>query len=201
MAEVGYRLRDVNNTLYEFIRNRNITVEQEGKEVRVKTFIGTPNEAISKKTYPLIFINPGFMANQPGIWRIPEVVDYQLSSENEAIIGKCVSSVRNVFFTYQIGFLVEYSQHRDYLTEEFIDMFPLELYLPFKDAQGVDYKFVFKHDGKYIPLDYIQDNKNIIRRDITMTIKLAFGSEVITEELYAFGGVELQMYDFLVGGE
>jgi hypothetical protein len=105
-----------------------------------------------------------------------------------------------VFFTYQIGFLVEYSQHRDYLTEEFIEMFPLELYLPFRDAQEVDYVFVFKHDGKYIPLDYIQDNKNIIRRDMTMTIKLAFGSETITEELYAFGGVELEMMNILVGG-
>jgi hypothetical protein len=202
--EFGYTIRDVTKTLTNYITKFDLKVFQEGIVTRVKIDTSAPDEAISNKITPMIYINPHFNTTIPKVWRRPkEVISSEYDVDNPAILKTTFGEIRNVFMQYQIGFLVEYSHHCDYLTEKFIEMFPLELYLDYKAESDDDYMFVFFNDGKVIPLDFIKDNKKIYRRDIILSIRLSFNYEKFIEELTSFGGVYIQQVELnnlLTGG-
>jgi hypothetical protein len=66
---MGYSTRDVTKAIFDRIRVRNLSVVQDGKNIRVRVLVGTPDEAIAKKRYPSINISPGFYNHSRKDWQ------------------------------------------------------------------------------------------------------------------------------------
>ena len=194
LRETGYTLEDVSKALSNYILSFNLKLTQNGINVPLKIVVDTPDIAISARTYPSIFINPGFVSGVPEAWeRERSITDQEFDEDNPSILKTNITQITNMNYSYQIGFLVEYSTHRDIMLLKFATMFSRRFFLCFKDvAEQDDHRLEFKHDGKVIPLDFTENNKKIFRRDIILTTRISLEDNFISEEETPYGEVELE---------
>jgi hypothetical protein len=197
-----YTIRDVSKALFDRINSHNLVVVQDGKNVRVRVLVGTPDELIAKKRYPSINIYPGFQVHAKKDWQSMDIT--------EEIDGNFFkrSVVQNIdlFYTYKIGMYALFSEHILYLEDAFYKMFPLDFCLPvISDSDKLEYHVQSWWDGHLVNLDEyrrltanselsdsdIEGDQKVVRREGLVTAHISLENSSVESMLRPYSGVDI----------
>lgn len=202
---MSYTIRDIDKALVAKIEAKNFTVFTEGKNIRVKTLMGTPDELIAQKHYPCVLIESGYMIRTPESWQKLDTVEYAAAG---SYVSQYVCSFRDVFYTYKVGFYVNYKPHCTYLEAEFLKLFPNKFYCAITDSSGYGYTVPFVTEGALVNLDESKglarldralrptekdSDVRLFRRDIIMTTQLMLEDSRVEELLRPWAGMQFNV--------
>lgn len=198
---MSYSIRDVDSALMNIIKARNITVDLEGKDVRVRVYVGSPDELIAQRRLPFIGIESGWMIRTPEIWQPSPGGEVEVVG-NSVDVYSC--RTMDVFYTYKVGFYVTYQPHCAQLELDFIRMFPNKFLADVIDASGIEYKIPFVCDPAMINMDEatsafkkttpvsdgnLDSDLRIYRRDKLMTAQLMIEERSVETLLRPWNGM------------
>lgn len=186
---MGYTFRDIDKALMAYIEGQNFTVLQDNTEVRVRTFVSSPDEMIAQKRFPAISVEPG--------WIIDVDPDWQKNDSEESVIdGNNVIITRtaliDLFYHYKIGFYVNYRGHCKYLEGAFLFTFPRKFTIDVTDTEGNIWTVPFMSDSM-INMDEVDGDLRLYRRDLVVKAHLAIEKDTLTEAIRPFAGMRLDL--------
>jgi hypothetical protein len=202
---MSYTIRDVDSAVLARVKDRNITVRAEDQDIRVRVYVGSPDELIAQKRLPFIGIESGWMIRTPVNWQ-PDVMTEMVVSGNSVDVYTC--RMIDVFFTYKIGFYVSYQPHCSELEMEFLKMFPRMFLANVVDVSGVEYSIPFVSDEGMINMDEatnafkrdqttsrsgLDGDLRIYRRDKLVTAQLTIEESSVETLLRPFGGMRFEV--------
>ena len=202
---MSYTIRDIDAALYAKIDAENFTLFSEGKNVRVRTAFGTPDEMIAQKRVPGILIESGYMVRTPEIWQPIRTVSY---AANGSYVSESVCQLRDIFYTYKVGFYVGYKPHCTYLEWEFMRLFPNKFFCTITDSSGYGYRVPFVTEGELVNLDETKNlekldrglrptekdsDSRLYRRDIVMTAQLTMVDEQVAALFRPWNGLQFEV--------
>ena len=202
---MSYSIRDVDSAVMNIVKAKNITVSMEGKDVRVRVYVGSPDELIAQRRLPFIGIESGWMIRTPEIW--------QSSPLNEAVVSGNSVDVYSckpitVFYTYKIGFYVTYQPHCAQLEVDFMRLFPNKFLATVVDSSGTEYSIAFDSDPSMINMDEatnafkkstpigdqnLDSDVRIYRRDKLVTAQLMIEDSSVETFLRPFNGLQFNV--------
>lgn len=184
---MGYTFRDIDKALMAYIEEQNFTVLQDNTEVRVRTFISSPDEMIAQKRFPAISVEPGWVIDVDPDW-------YKRDRFEDTVVDNYVSTKRitlvDLFYHYKIGFYVNFRGHCKYLEGEFLFTFPRKFTIDVTDTEGNIWTVPFMSDSM-INMDEVDGDLRLYRRDLIVKAHLAIEKDTLTTELRAYAGIQL----------
>jgi hypothetical protein len=191
---MAYAIRDVDRALYDLIHKKNFSVIDEGMDVRMRVLHSTPEEALSKKTYPCIYINSGYNIKTPEFWQRNKI-SYEINSVDDRLIDKKSAKLITFFYGYRIGFYVTKRSHCNYLVTELLYILDNNFDLKVVNSlDEIDYVW-FRREGSFITLDEFDEDVKIFRRDIVLVSQLLLEKQEVETLLRPYQGLEITIFN------
>lgn len=182
--EYGYSIDDIDILLSDYIKSQQLTIKQDGKDIRIKVIISTPEEVYSKKTIPCICIESGFLETTPYDWIHEPAISLVSNTGGKNSYTK--EELVTIYYSYKIGYYVTDPRNANYINRALLSLLPVNFTLPLVKEQD-EYCIAFLRDQSMVKLDEIYDGVKIYRRDIVLKTTLHFASYEIIDYLQARG--------------
>jgi hypothetical protein len=183
--DFGYSIEDLDRALINYINSAGIYVTVGSTNIRVKSYLETPDELYARKQIPSISVHSGFLVTNPDSWK-----SHKLGEVNPVDSTIVTQELVSLFYTYKISYMVSDPRHSSKLMMVLSLMFPKYFELRFKN-EDIDYSAGFKIDQAYKTMDEIVDGVKVYRKDILMETLLTT-ERVSTEKYFKSQGVEFE---------
>ena len=189
-AEIGYDIDDVDRMITDYIKSQNLSVKMDGKDIRLKVIVATPDEVYAKKTIPCLLVESGYTSETPLEW-IREN-EYSLVSDTGGMNSYISEEVVTIYYTYKIGYYVTDPRNANTIYRALLSLLPTKFTLPL--VKGEDkYCLAFLREPNVIKLDEVYDGVKVYRRDFIFRTTLNFGAYEFKEYLQAQGVIIEQL--------
>lgn len=187
----------VDAAVVNLVTKRRLQVYEESKMIRVRNYLGTPDEMIAKKTYPCTWVQSGFIIDTPEEWGKNTEENSVVESDPEKV-EVIKSRIQAVDYYYRIGCMALYSEHVAYLIGELVKGFPSRFDLSVAlsasvapDEAEVEY-VPMQREGKVVSVDDIDGDLKVYRREFLMKAQLMTEDRMVESLLRPFAGVKLE---------
>lgn len=205
---VAYTIRDVDNTINTYITRKKFTLPQDGKKVPVPIFMGTPDEFIAKKTYPCIFIEPGYDTFVDPAWQDDDsLVELSAHPTDKDKAVRKSSRVTDLFYSLKISVYTTFSDHRAFVEMWLATLFPLDSCVDgVTELTKEEFCFPLTWDGQILNMDdqnslvkmamglsasQLASDTRIYRRDMVVTAHLQTEDITVDTPQIVFTGLRL----------
>lgn len=182
--EIGYDIDDIDIMLTDYLKAQRLTIKMDGKDIRLKVIVATPDEVYAKKTIPCLLVESGYTSETPWEWIRED--EYELVSDTGGVNSYVREEVATIYYTYKIGYYVTDPRNANAIYRAMLNMFPTKFTLPL--VKGEDqYCLAFIREPNVIKMDEVYDGVKIYRRDFILRTTLNFGAYEFNEYLKAQG--------------
>lgn len=182
--EIGYDIDDIDEMLTDYLKKQKLTVKMDGKDIRLKVIVASPDEVYAKKTIPCLLVESGYTSETPLEWIKENEVSIisDTGGKNSYISEEIVT----IYYTYKIGYYVTDPRHANAIFRALLSIFPTKFTLPLVKGDD-EYCIAFLRESNVIKLDEVYDGVKVYRRDFIVQTTLSFGAYEYFDYLQAQG--------------
>lgn len=185
---VNYTIRDVDRTIYDYIVNKRLRLPQNGKNIPVPVYIGTPDEFLAQKTYPCIYIEPGYDVFVDPQWQAPATATLVAHPTDPTMAVKTTAKTLDILYSLKISAYTTFSDHNATLNLWLAQLFPLDSCVEgVTESTKEEFCFPLAWDGQVLNMDdqnslvkmamglsanQLASDTRVYRRDIVVTAHL-----------------------------
>ena len=204
---VAYTIRDVDKTINEYIVNKKFRLPQNGKNIPVPVYMGTPDEFLAQKTYPCIFIEPGYDVFVDPQWQAPETAVLEAHPTDPVMAVKTTTKTTDILYSLKISAYTTFSDHLTTLILWLAQLFPLDSCVEgVTESKKEEFCFPLVWDGQIINLDeqnslvkmamglsasQLGSDTRVYRRDIVVTAHLQTDNATVENQQIILTGLRL----------
>lgn len=204
---VAYTIRDIDRAIETHITKKKFKLPMDGKNVPVPVIVGTPDEFIAQRSYPCIYVEPGYDTYVDPQWQTADtaVLDAHPTDPTRAV--RKTSRVVDILYSLKISTYVTLNDHRATANLWLAKLFPLD-----SCVEGVteltkeDFCFPLRWDGQVLNMDdqnslvkmalglsasQLASDVRIYRRDIVVTAHLQTEDISVDTPQINFAGLRL----------
>lgn len=205
---VAYTIRDVDKALATYITKKKFTLPQDGKKVPVPLIFGTPDDFIAQRTYPCIFVEPGFDVYVDPQWQEGEdtvILNAHPTDPTSAVLSK--THTTDILYSLKISVYTTFSDHRAFVEMWLAKLFPLDSCVEgVTETTKEEFCFPLQWDGHILNMDdqnslvkmalglsanQLGSDTRIYRRDIVVTAHLQTDDTTVDTTQIVFTGLRL----------